>query len=224
MANFSPFRTVCQQTKQTTLYLHFQCIFPCSVRKSPCIIINVALTFFSGTNGVCSCTWDDTNSHGSICNQSRDMPNHDFNRLSNTDSGIASLQSHRSSSYSKRSSQQSSASSQWNVLNSSKQNSHSEMVKSESMVQNVRSESRTTMKNSVHSFTQKMNSSSSTTVTNVTTNARDGVDEVDFVDENVPPAIPLKTRRKQDRQPSPYDNVPEGNIGKCDDYKVNPLY
>lgn len=30
-----------------------------------------------------------------------------------------------------------------------------------------------------------------------------------MVGSDVPPAVPEKTRRKTERQPSPYDNVPE---------------
>lgn len=46
----------------------------------------------------------------------------------------------------------------------------------------------------------------------------EGVDSVDcsFVDDSIPPAIPQKTRSRRgrhERQPSPYDNVPD-NMGK----------
>lgn len=43
------------------------------------------------------------------------------------------------------------------------------------------------------------------------------VDEVDCCsgnEDDLPPAIPQKTKRKPDRQPSPYDNVPDGNLGE----------
>lgn len=36
----------------------------------------------------------------------------------------------------------------------------------------------------------------------------------DFASDEVPPAIPQKTKRKTERHPSPYDNVPDEKIGK----------
>lgn len=127
-----------------------------------------------------------------------------------------SAHSHRCSSYSKRSSQQSSISSHLSSQHVSKQSSNvaSEMVKSESVTQNLRAEN-VTMKN-VQNFTHKVssNSSISSTVT-ITSNNQSvnlGVDEADYQGRNelLPPAIPQKTRRKQERQSSPYDNVSDG--------------
>lgn len=127
-----------------------------------------------------------------------------LHRFSNTDSGFMSAHSHRCSGYSKRSSQQSS------VSCSHKQSSSviSEMIKSDSVTQNLHTEG-VTVKN-VQNFTHKVssNSSISSTVTITSNNqlANLVVDGVGLV----PPAIPQKTRRKQDRQSSPYDNVSEG--------------
>lgn len=45
-------------------------------------------------------------------------------------------------------------------------------------------------------------------------NAGLGRDELDFLNEEMPPAIPQKTKRKTDRQPSPYDNVPDEKLGR----------
>lgn len=39
-------------------------------------------------------------------------------------------------------------------------------------------------------------------------------DQTDFASDEVPPAIPQKTKRKTERHPSPYDNVHEEKIGK----------
>lgn len=41
--------------------------------------------------------------------------------------------------------------------------------------------------------------------------------------DEVPPAIPQKTKRKTERHPSPYDNVPDEQIGKPFIYK-NSLF
>lgn len=127
-----------------------------------------------------------------------------------------SSQSHRCSSYSKRSSQQSSISSH----NMSKQSnsfvSSSEIVKSESITQNLHGES-----SSVKNFSQKVSSnssiSSSVTITSNNQSVNFGIDEVDYADKNqlAPPAIPQKTRRKE-RQSSPYDNVSDGKIKSTD--------
>lgn len=115
-----------------------------------------------------------------------------------------SSQSHRCSSYSKRSSQQSSISSHMSKQASSVV---SEMIKSESITQNLHAES-----SSVKNFTQKVSSNSSISSSVTVTSNNFGVDTVDFRDKNelMPPAIPQKTRRKQDRQSSPYDNVTDG--------------
>lgn len=125
----------------------------------------------------------------------------DYNRLSNTDSGFMSSQSYRSSSYSKRSSQQSSVSTQW----VSKQ--MSETVKSESVMHNLVKESEGHL--SVKSFNHKSSSSSNSSLVSTIVNTQ-GNDTTD----SIPPAIPQKTRKKQERQPSPYDNVPDSNLGK----------
>lgn len=39
-------------------------------------------------------------------------------------------------------------------------------------------------------------------------------DQKDFANDEVPPAIPQKTKRKTERHPSPYDNVQEEKLGK----------
>lgn len=145
-----------------------------------------------------------------------------MHRFSNTDSGFMSSHSHRCSSYSKRSSQQSSISSHMNMSTTKQQSSSmvsSEMFKSESVTQNLSQHAESA--SSVKSFTQKVSSnssiSSSVTVTGGGSNGRLlGVDEVDFRNKNelMPPAIPQKTRRKQDRQSSPYDNVSDGELCK----------
>lgn len=82
-----------------------------------------------------------------------------------------------------------------------------ELIKSESITQNLHAES-----SSVKNFTQKVSSNSSISSSVTVTSNNFGVDEVDFrgKSELVPPAIPQKTRRKQDRQASPYDNVTDG--------------
>lgn len=81
------------------------------------------------------------------------------------------------------------------------------------MNQNMRSENRITSKNSVQNFSQK---TSMSVLSNNHSLLSVAGDEVDFRgnDEHAPPAIPQKMRRKQDRQPSPYDNVPDANLGK----------
>lgn len=41
-----------------------------------------------------------------------------------------------------------------------------------------------------------------------------GQDIVDFADTDLPPALPQKTKKKTERHPSPYDNVPDDKLGK----------
>lgn len=82
----------------------------------------------------------------------------------------------------------------------------SEMIKSESITQNLHAET-----SSIKNFTQKVSSNSSIS-SSVTVTSSFGIDQVDFrgKKELMPPAIPQKTRKKQDRQSSPYDNVTDG--------------
>lgn len=217
----------------------------------------------SGTNGNCLC--DESFCAGQTLSALNHLPDLqpamlDANRLSNTDSGFISINSHRNSvqsySTSKRSSQQSS-SSQW----SSQQNSfkqlaanstfsqQSGLVTSESIVQNLaavqKSESiiqnlscqaeRTRMfESSVQSFSQiekthtttfsqhsSLSSSQMSDLSVLHSSLLDGNDMVSDNccrpgEDNVPPAIPQKTRSRRgrhERQPSPYDNVPLENIG-----------
>lgn len=124
-----------------------------------------------------------------------------------------SAHSQRSSSYSKRSSQQSSVS--WSAHHMSKQsNIHSE-IHSEKL---LHSENSTAAHSNIENFSQKVSSSSSSMLMNMVNSSHLtlGTDEVDcrVSDNCIPPAIPQKTKRKQDRQPSPYDNVPENNLGR----------
>lgn len=112
-----------------------------------------------------------------------------------------SSQSYRSSNYSKRSSQQSSVSWGTHITKTS-----TETVKTEGHL-------------AVKSFSQKTSSSSSSSSLVSTVMCSGGgqmsVSELDsVVNDTLPPAIPQKTRRKQERQPSPYDNVPDSNLGK----------
>ncbi|XP_065169661.1 guanine nucleotide-releasing factor 2 isoform X3 [Atheta coriaria] len=165
-----------------------------------------------GSNG--NCNWDDTsdNCYITLTNQRNDHHvNHfQYNRLSNTDSGIVSIdsQSQRNSSCSKRSSQQSTHWSHSTTTKSSSITSSSlEMTKSESVVQNL---------------SQVVETTSSTTSSSISTMSKNSLmlqlDEVDGgllpYDENTPPAIPMKTRRNKERLPSPYDNVPEVSDGE----------
>lgn len=164
-----------------------------------------------GASGICVCAWEDSaNSHDSFSSHLCDQQPH-LHRFSNTDSGFLSSQSHRCSSYSKRSSQQSSVSSHLSTQHTTKQSSSivSEMVKSESISQNLQAESGV---RSFQNFTQKVSSNSSISSTVTITSNNQSVDEVDYRNrtELAPPAIPQKTRRKQERQSSPYDNVTDG--------------
>lgn len=89
---------------------------------------------------------------------------------------------------------------------------------SDNMLQNMHFENRTATQSSVHNFKQKVTSSNSAMLMNVanSSNLVLGADEVDcrVSDNCIPPAIPQKTKRKQDRQPSPYDNVPDNHLGR----------
>ena len=89
-------------------------------------------------------------------------------------------------------------------------------VKAENVVQNFGKDNEGYL--TIRNFNQKTSSSSSSsslvsTVMNlghqITTNEPDTI-----FDDSLPPAIPQKTRRKQERQPSPYDNVPDSSLGK----------
>lgn len=64
---------------------------------------------------------------------------------------------------------------------------------------------------SVGSFSHKTSNSSSVTVSNESVFNRD---EMDLGGDETPPAIPQKTRKKHERQPSPYDNVPDDRLGE----------
>ncbi|XP_068910533.1 guanine nucleotide-releasing factor 2 isoform X6 [Tenebrio molitor] len=165
-----------------------------------------------GGNGSHS-SWEESSLSSNISSAITDQ-HYDYNRLSNTDSGFMSVQSY--TSYSKRSSQQSSVSSQWasHQQHMSKQSS-TEATKTESVVHNVHkdNDAHLTIKN----FNQKSSSSSSSSSlvsAIVSAGQHMSISEVDsVVDDSLPPAIPQKTRRKQERQPSPYDNVPDSNLG-----------
>lgn len=133
-------------------------------------------------------------------------------RLSNTDSGFGSLTSQRSSAISKRSSGSSHISTMHQYSTKHSTSTVTEIVKSESITQNLKSFAESQMvSNSVQSFRHQ--SSSSNVSTNMTMLiGSDEVDNVSFIDDTVPP-IPQKTKRKPERQPSPYDNVPDGTLG-----------
>ncbi|XP_066141554.1 guanine nucleotide-releasing factor 2 isoform X3 [Euwallacea fornicatus] len=135
-------------------------------------------------------SWEDSSSSG-ISNHHLDLQTsvNDYHRLSTTDSGIMSI---RSSSYSKRSSQQSSVSAQFCASRPSNENAldNSAIFKT---------------------FSQKSSSSSSTLVVSNSSHSivsRHGFDVIGG--DEAPPALPQKIRRKpEQRQPSPYDNVPD---------------
>lgn len=153
------------------------------------------------------------NSAASVLNQSHELfiENAALKRLSNTDSGFGSLTSQRSSAISKRSS----GSSHISTIHQYSKHATStvtEIVKSESITQNLKSFAENqVVSNSIQSFRHQ--SSSSNVSTNMTMLiGSDEVDNVSFIDETVPP-IPQKTKRKPERQPSPYDNVPDGTLG-----------
>ncbi|XP_049821190.1 guanine nucleotide-releasing factor 2 isoform X3 [Aethina tumida] len=162
-----------------------------------------------GANGSHN-SWEESSLSSSLSNNNSDHITsvNDYHRLSNTDSGIVSF---RSSSYSKRSSQQSSISSQFGSgghhITSKHSANVSEMVKSESTLQNLYLGDNQL---SVGSFSHKTSNSSSVTVSNESVFNRD---EMDLGGDETPPAIPQKTRKKHERQPSPYDNVPDDRLG-----------
>lgn len=150
-----------------------------------------------GTNGSYNCPWEDISTNSpistvNIFNQSSELHsnNLELKRLSNTDSGYISLYSQRNSSYSARNSNHSSISTQWNSQN----NKHTELIQTRSNMQSV---------------SQKI---TTTTVYTAGSSGNDR-DEVDCSSMDEPPAIPQKTRKKPERQPSPYDNVPDSNLG-----------
>lgn len=94
----------------------------------------------------------------------------------------------------------------------------SELMQSESLLHNLQRgfEGQVTFKNFSHS-------SKSSLSTVMVSNASLNRDELDFLNEEMPPAIPQKTKRKTDRQPSPYDNVPDEKLGgylAC--HSINP--
>ncbi|XP_056640209.1 guanine nucleotide-releasing factor 2 isoform X1 [Diorhabda sublineata] len=135
----------------------------------------------------CSTSWEESSLSSSLSNHNgldHLTSVNDYHRLSNADSGIVSV---RSSSYS-RSSQMSSSSSQI-MTHVSKTSGTHRSVKAETTVQK----------------TTRLQESVCRTVSR---------DVTDFLDVEVPPALPLKTKKKTERNPSPYDNVPEENIGE----------
>ncbi|KAL1505295.1 hypothetical protein ABEB36_004890 [Hypothenemus hampei] len=147
--------------------------------------------------GTGSNSWEDSSSSG-ISNHHLDLHTsvNDYHRLSNTDSGIMSV---RSSSYSKRSSQQSSVSAHFNSSRPSNDN----LLESPSTVFKTFSSQKSSTTTS--SSTLVVSNSSSTFTKNTLDNTDDDVNV-----DDVPPAIPLKTKRKTEpRRPSPYDNVSE---------------
>ncbi|XP_074039176.1 C3G guanyl-nucleotide exchange factor isoform X3 [Leptinotarsa decemlineata] len=128
----------------------------------------------------------------------------DYHRLSNTDSGIVSM---RSSSYS-RSSQMSTTSSQVTQQFSKQSNSQKSFQNFNKSFDN-----QTVVKNfSQSNFSQSSSSSSSSVV--MVANSSSCRDVVDFACEEVPPAIPQKTKKKTERNPSPYDNVPDEKMAE----------
>lgn len=166
-----------------------------------------------GANGTCN-YWEDSvmnstqNASISLLNQSNELnvTNSEVNRLSNTDSGFVSI-SQRSSGYSKRSSQQSTISSQWSSKLSS--STVTEIMKSENIIHKSFNATQSQMRTELNF---KQNTSSSSAHSSFVT-SRDEVDQrVSF--DDTPPAIPQKTRKKQERQPSPYDNVPDESMGE----------
>ncbi|KAG5886363.1 Guanine nucleotide-releasing factor 2, partial [Gonioctena quinquepunctata] len=154
-------------------------------------------------------SWEESSLSSSLSNHNSDnfTSVNDYHRLSNTDSGIVSM---RSSSYS-RSSQMSTTSSQFTQHLSKQSSSQMKALKSDSTLQNRNksSDNQIMTKN----FSQTSSSSSSSSVVMVV-NSSGGKDVVDFSCEEVPPAIPQKTKKKTERHPSPYDNVPDETLGE----------
>ncbi|XP_031332438.1 guanine nucleotide-releasing factor 2 isoform X3 [Photinus pyralis] len=175
------------------------------------LVLDNDISGIAGANGIDN-YWDDSllsnvqDSSISLLNQSNELniTNKEMNRLSNADSGFVSMVSQRSSGYSKRSSQQSTVSSQWSSQQGFAKHSVTEITKSENVIQKTfTSQSRTEV-----NF--KHNTSSSSTVSNFHSNGQSFTRDEVF--EEAPPAIPQKTRRKPERQPSPYDNVPDDSL------------
>ncbi|CAH0553656.1 unnamed protein product [Brassicogethes aeneus] len=163
-----------------------------------------------GANGSHN-SWEESSLSSSVSNNNSEhniTSVNDYHRLSNTDSGIVSI---RSSSYSKRSSQQSAVSAQFcsaHAMHTATETSSS-MVKSESVLQSLCLENQL----SVGNFSSvKTSKSSSATVSTESVFNRDEID-CGGVERDTPPAIPMKTRKKNERQPSPYDNVPDDSLG-----------
>ncbi|CAG9861022.1 unnamed protein product [Phyllotreta striolata] len=151
-----------------------------------------------GANG--STSWEESSLSSSLSNHNGDHLTfvNDYHRLSNTDSGIMSI---RSSSYS-RSSQMSSNSVQYTQL--SKQN---KACKAESSVQ----KSTKILESQVVSTKQSLSSTSSSVLSVSNSTSKD---VLDFADADLPPALPQKTKKKTERHPSPYDNVPDEKMGE----------
>lgn len=201
--------------------------------KTTTILFSAIIYFFSGLDASYQC--DDSlcsTQNMSLLNNS-DLPQlFDSNRLSNTDSGFVSIHSHRNSvqsfSTSKRSSQQSS-SSQWSQQNSFKQisnNIFSQQLLNENVqkTENIISENKVILETSYSQIEKSVTTTSNISQFSSLSNSHvsdilhgiESMDSVDSVNEDsVPPAIPQKTRSRRgrhERQPSPYDNVPE-NLG-----------
>ncbi|XP_050506905.1 guanine nucleotide-releasing factor 2 isoform X2 [Diabrotica virgifera virgifera] len=156
-----------------------------------------------GANG--SNSWEESSLSSSLSNHNSNGDHltsvNDYHRLSNTDSGIVSI---RSSSYS-RSSQMSSSSSQYTQV--SKQSStQNKSVKTETTLQKSMKIQESQLKTTSHTV--------STSTSNSMLSNSASRDVVDFSDVDIPPALPQKTKKKTERHPSPYDNVPEEKIGE----------
>lgn len=154
-----------------------------------------------------------------MCNTSNLTENFALKRFSNADSGFGSLTSHRSSAISKRSSGSSHVST--TIQQYSKQSTSSsstEIVKSESIMQNLQSlNENQIVKHSVQSFSHESSTSSSSNMTTLHMGS-DDIDNINLDDDIVPP-IPQKTKRRTERQPSPYDNVPDDSFGNTTIFK-----
>ncbi|XP_060526195.1 guanine nucleotide-releasing factor 2 isoform X2 [Cylas formicarius] len=144
-------------------------------------------------------SWEESSLSSAISNHNVDLHTsvNDYHRLSNTDSGIMSI---RSSSYSKRSSQQSSLSSQFTMRQ-----------------MNDAFDNQTFLRN----FSQKVSASNSMLLVSNSSHSIKGCYEVKG--DDAPPAIPQKTKKKTDRQPSPYDNVPDENSFAVEDVQGEVL-
>lgn len=184
---------------------------------------------FIGLDGSYGCDDSLCHNHNMSMNHSSDLqPLFDNNkRLSNTDSGFVS-NSQRNSLQSYRNSQQSS-SSQWSQQNSFKQTnnvfcqqSNESIQKSENiLISENKMVTETNTRYIEKSITTTSNMSQfSSLSSSYVSDIQYGIESIDSVDssiiEDVPPAIPKKTKSRKgryERQPSPYDNVPD-NMGK----------